>query len=330
MSDNLVSIIIPIFNVEEFVAISVRSVIDQTYPNIEIILIDDGSVDNSGKLADNLSQEFPHITVIHTSNLGLSSARNLGIKTAIGDFLFFLDSDDWVEPTLIQDAINYLTQKDLGFVSFTNDFVNDKGIPISKKNNDSEYYQNQVFTSRRALELLFQEKIRISAWSYIVRRDILVDNNIYFPVGKKYEDNCTTPMIIQKAERVGLLTTKSRAYYHYRMRQKSITHQFDHSNIDDMLYMIRFNLENFSRFPALNYYIFSKSLAAFFVSSKINYYRVEEIDMQIKRHFSVRFIFINSKIFLKFGYWSAKRLFLCFKRILEKFRKSGVNENEKN
>ena len=115
MEKDLISIIIPVYNVEKYLKECVDSVRKQTYKNLEIILIDDGSKDNSGKLCDELAKEDNRIKVIHKENGGLSDARNVGIENATGEYIQFIDSDDFVEKDMIEIYIMIFVKKKLMF-----------------------------------------------------------------------------------------------------------------------------------------------------------------------------------------------------------------------
>lgn len=99
--EKVVSVIIPVYNVEEFIFKTVKSVMDQDYKNIEIILVDDGSPDNSAKIIDELAKKDDRIIYVHKDNGGVSSARNVGLRMASGEYVTFIDGDDWVEPNYI-------------------------------------------------------------------------------------------------------------------------------------------------------------------------------------------------------------------------------------
>ncbi|WP_301711299.1 glycosyltransferase family 2 protein [Oenococcus sicerae] len=302
----IVSVIIPIYNVEAYIRESVMSVLNQSYKPIEIILIDDGSTDQSGKIADDLSNEYQNVQVRHTSNRGLSSARNLGIGISHGSFLYFFDSDDLIEKSLLQDAISFMNEAKLDFVSFTNDFIDEQGNKLNRKQDNAEYNVSKVLENKKMINLVLSEKVRMSAWSYVVKKSVLIKNDIYFSNGKRYEDNNTTPVIIQDSSRTGILAKKNYFYHHYRMRSKSITHEISSSNIDDWLYMINYNRERFSDLDDIKYYLFSRYLSVFFLSTKVDYYLFDEINKEIRNNFSFKFIFKNPKVFLKFSYWIFK------------------------
>ena len=115
---NLVSIVIPIYNVEKYLNECVDSVIVQTYHDLEIILVDDGSTDNSGKLCDEYKKIDDRIKVIHQKNGGLSAARNTGMDSAIGEYLYFLDSDDYIEPQTVERLVDTIEQEKADIVLF--------------------------------------------------------------------------------------------------------------------------------------------------------------------------------------------------------------------
>ena len=106
MNKGLVSIIVPVYNVEKYLDKCVQSLVRQTYSNLEIILIDDGATDNSGTVCDKWASKDERVKVIHTENRGLSAARNTGIDNSVGHFLCFVDSDDWIEPNMLEEMYN--------------------------------------------------------------------------------------------------------------------------------------------------------------------------------------------------------------------------------
>ena len=125
MDNPLISIIIPVYNVEKYLAKCVESVINQTYKKIQIILIDDGSTDNSGKICDDFKLKDNRIEVIHKKNGGLSDARNAGLKIVKGDYIGFIDSDDYIEKDMYETLLCLLIENnaDISIVSFVFNFL---------------------------------------------------------------------------------------------------------------------------------------------------------------------------------------------------------------
>lgn len=173
MKDILVSVIVPIYNVERYVSNCVTSLLNQNYPNIEIILVDDGSPDGSGQIIDALAERDPRIHVIHKNNGGVSSARNAGLERAKGDFVMFVDGDDYVD----DDYVSYF----LGLVTKYNcDIGMNESNYNYKKTLNMEQADPIIISSEKAAEKIYLEKIFVAVWNKIYNRKILLDNNIRF------------------------------------------------------------------------------------------------------------------------------------------------------
>lgn len=144
MKNKKVSIIVPIYNVEEYLDKCVESLINQTYDNLEIILVDDGSRDGSGILCDKWAGKDARITVIHKENGGLSSARNAGMETASGDYIMFEDSDDWVELELVEKCVKKINREKSDLVIFGYRKVDEKGNNLGEFTFGDETYSKEL------------------------------------------------------------------------------------------------------------------------------------------------------------------------------------------
>ena len=131
-SSPLISIIVPVYNVENFLTRCFESIRTQTYENVEILLIDDGSTDKSGVICDSLAQNDPRVSVIHQNNMGLSEARNTGLNIAKGEFISFIDSDDFIDPTMLETLLELLLQTDTGISMCSIQRVNEAGLVLEK------------------------------------------------------------------------------------------------------------------------------------------------------------------------------------------------------
>lgn len=156
--EKVVSVIIPVYNVEEFIFKTVKSVMDQDYKNIEIILVDDGSPDNSAKIIDELAKKDDRIIYVHKDNGGVSSARNVGLRMASGEYVTFIDGDDWVEPNYISYLLNLVES-------------NKCQIGMNK-NNYSDYNMNSsekeyVVSAEKAIEWIYLGDIFVAVWNKI-------------------------------------------------------------------------------------------------------------------------------------------------------------------
>lgn len=186
----LVSIIVPVYNAEEYLAESVQSLINQTFKKIEILLIDDGSPDNSGILCDELAKMDGRIKVIHKENGGAASARNLGIEMANGEYIMFLDSDDWLEKQAIEILVNKIEEEPLDIVRFN--YIREFGDGSRIKENTflklttydakacKEVYRQSISLIGNELKHPENQNFLASACFNIYKRELIVNNNIRF------------------------------------------------------------------------------------------------------------------------------------------------------
>ena len=169
----LVSIIVPIYNVEKYIVKGIESLCNQDYENIEIILVDDGSPDRSPELIDNLAEKDNRIKVIHKINGGVSSARNVGISQSNGDYIMFVDGDDWVEPSYVSFFVNMIVKSNLE-IGMNYNYYYDSG----RTNADSE--DAFVVDKNEAAESIFNGDIFVAVWNKIFSKDFLKRNQIRF------------------------------------------------------------------------------------------------------------------------------------------------------
>lgn len=212
----MISIIVPVYNVECYLEKCVDSLIRQTVKGFELILIDDGATDYSGTLCDKFALRDERIKVIHKQNGGLSDARNVGIEMASGEYLTFVDSDDYVSTKYLQILLENLlsSRADISSCSFCD--VNE-----GKKNN--EYRKNDIiyYTSKQAIHSILREEekgISTSAWGKLFKRE-LFDMGFRFPKGKLYEDLFTIYLLFDSSSKI---VHSYATLYYYRMNPLSI------------------------------------------------------------------------------------------------------------
>ena len=167
----LVSVIIPIYNVERFIQKTVKSVIGQDYKNIEIILVDDGSPDNSPEIIEEMSKSDNRIICIHKENGGVSSARNAGIKIAKGEYVTFIDGDDWVSTNYVSYLLELVKKFDCEIGMNINNYSEH-----SDKSSEKKY----IISSQKAIEWIYLEKIFVAVWNKIYKTSFLKKNKLYF------------------------------------------------------------------------------------------------------------------------------------------------------
>ena len=225
----LISLIIPVYKVEKYLEKFIQSVINQTYENLQIILVDDGSPDNCGKICDEYAKKDHRIEVIHKSNGGLSDARNKGLEIAKGEYIGFVDSDDYIEADMYEVLYNLLKQYNAD-VSICNFYTVSQG-KISIKNADNginEYNRIEILK-----EILLDKNIQSYAWNKLYKKELF--DEIKYPIGKKYEDIGTTFYLLEKCNKV-VVTGKSE--YYYINRQDSIVNNVTESTITDYIELI--------------------------------------------------------------------------------------------
>ena len=216
MNENdLVSIVVPIYNVEEFLEQCIKSIINQTYNNLQIILVDDGSKDNSGKLCDQYAEKDNRIEVIHKSNGGLSDARNKGISKAKGKYIVFIDSDDYIESKYIELLYKAIIANNVK--------ISQCGIKEISQENEliiKEGYENkQIKNFRQIMTDTYSGKWgNTVVWNKMYLKELFDD--IKFPKGKIHEDEFTTYKIFYMAENIAII---DKFLYNYRQNRESIT-----------------------------------------------------------------------------------------------------------
>ena len=204
----LISIIVPCYNVERYLPKCVDSILNQTYKNLEVWLVDDGSPDRCGIICDEYAQKDTRIKVIHKQNGGLSDARNVAIDVATGEYIVFIDSDDRVTFDHVETLYN-LAQKyevDLAAAQFMEEH---EGFSTTLDKDTPKEYK---LGAEDALETMFyQDKIENSAWGKIYKRSLFA-TGIRYPKGKLYEDFATTYKLIEKAGSVAITSKKTTFY----------------------------------------------------------------------------------------------------------------------
>jgi len=209
-----ISIVVPVYNVEQYLEKCVHSLCNQTFLDFEIILVDDGSTDSSGDMCDNLAKTDSRITVLHKQNGGLSDARNFGIDAAQGEFLTFVDSDDYVAPTYLEYLLSLFDKSQNCLVTACNHTV----VRNNSQKNAYDFAGECVFSQREAFEaVLYHDRLDVSAWAKLYRREVF--ETLRFPKGKLYEDTYIFGDVLNLTQNIVL---GSKPQYFYIQRQNSI------------------------------------------------------------------------------------------------------------
>lgn len=230
------SIIIPVYQVEKYLRPCVESVLSQSYNDYEIILVDDGSPDKCPQICDEYAQKDSRVRVIHQANMGQAGARNSGLKVAKGDYICYIDSDDYlVDNNVLQllsektsgapDVVHYKFKEWYESDGHTAECQFDYNIPM-KERSVAEIY----------CDLIDKDAYYNSAWSKIIRRDLLIENNINFEQGIVGEDNEWYYHVVMTAKSLVLVDSP---LYVYRRRQGSTTTSTTEKNLKDQLHVIK-------------------------------------------------------------------------------------------
>ena len=245
----LISVIVPVYNVEQYLPRCLDSIINQTYTNLEILLIDDGATDNSGKICDEYAQKDNRIRVFHKENGGQASARNLALDNATGEYVAFVDSDDYIEKEMYQKLLSAIQENeaDLALCNYRRIQIDLKQELVGDCERDNDAMPlTGVFNGKDCLSFLYQgtSGIFTSPCTKLYHKAIL--NDVRFPVGKKaHEDEYVTHQIFYNATKAVLIPDK---LYYYVQRGNSTMHtRNDRAKLDfteAMIYGFSFALEN--------------------------------------------------------------------------------------
>ena len=236
----LVSVIIPVYNVEKYLARCIQSVCGQSYQGLEIILVDDGSKDKSGVICDEYAERDGRIKVIHKENGGLGDARNAGVEKAEGKYLLFVDSDDRIHENLVRDTVETAEKNQADMVIF--DYIGEE------ENGNLTDRFTFPFSANRVIEVAEEKELIMrscSAVNKLIRRELWKESGFQFPKGRYYEDLATIPKVMTKTKKIVYLPE---VYYYYLMRDGSIMHSRNfEKNYEDRTWAVDQLLEYFER-----------------------------------------------------------------------------------
>lgn len=216
MEKDKISVIVPVYNVEKYIRKCVDSLIQQNYKNIEIILVDDGSPDNSSAILDKFATEDERVKVIHKTNGGVSSARNAGLDIATGEYIMFVDGDDWVEPDYVSYFCKLIKLNGCFIGMGKNNFYMDLGKTLDKM---------YTISAEEAIKMIYMEQIFVAVWNKIYNATFLKNNNlrfdesIWFGEGMLFNIEC-----LQFLDKV---TIGEKSVYHQTVNPNSAMRAFD-------------------------------------------------------------------------------------------------------
>ena len=214
--DELISVIVPIYKVEDYLDRCVKSIVEQTYSNLEIILVDDGSPDQCPKLCDEWAKKDARIKVVHKKNGGLSDARNAGMKIMTGDYVSYIDSDDWIAKDMYERMLTAIKKNNADICECA--FERTSGTVQNTRKQQDDHAM--VLDKESAILSVVEEKIQPVVWNKLYKREIV--ETLYFEVGKYNEDEFFTYKAIEKTEKIVQILYVG---YYYFFREDSIINE---------------------------------------------------------------------------------------------------------
>ncbi len=213
----MISVIVPVYNVESCLGKCLDSILEQTYRDFELLLIDDGATDSSGDICERYAKTDERIKVFHKPNGGLSDARNYGIERASGDYLTFIDSDDYIIANYLEVLYKMATENNAEISAVSCEEVYDMDAPTAPVKCGKVNVIDAEETMRR---MLIRSPFGVSAWAKLYKRELFAE--LRYPVGRLYEDMLTTPYVVAKCSKIAYTDTKMYMYY---QRSGSITNK---------------------------------------------------------------------------------------------------------
>lgn len=210
-----ISVLVPVYNVEKTLDRCIQSILNQTFRDFEIILVNDGSTDNSGKLCDEYANKYDNISVIHKENEGLGPTRNAGIKAATGEYIYHCDSDDWLKEDLLEKVYKAITEADADVAVFGYDLFTEKDgeiIPYSTISVKDGLYADKESVRNFFAEQYFNSFVVLSACNRMCKRSFLIENELFFPALRRSQDVAYSLLLFDYVER---LVTIKESFYCY-------------------------------------------------------------------------------------------------------------------
>lgn len=288
----MISVIVPIYNIEEYISECIESIVGQTYSNLQIILVDDGSIDLSGQICDTYAMQDERIQVIHQANTGLVSARKAGLKAAEGDYIGFVDGDDYIEPDFYERLLSFILEDEADFVH-TGYIYEKHNVSIKRCQFEARIYELDKDTATNIINEYVlgrseERHITFSIWSKLYRSEFIKKCYDKLPFYQSMgEDLICLCICLLEGKRMSL---HKDALYHYNLRHDSLVNSTDITSIFKMARLYNCLLEVFESYNIagqvggnLESYITNAILSSMVRSSKfsdfINAYIFERVDL---------------------------------------------------
>ena len=311
MRNALVSVIVPVYNVEKYLDRCIQSIEDQSYKYLEIILVDDGSPDNCPEICDEWAKKDSRIVVIHKANGGLSDARNAGMNVATGEYISFIDSDDWIEHDFLELLLNEINDKNVDIAECAIRLCDDNNNTLRIKGAEKEQIYNTVNAVKNVVN---DSNNSVTVWNKLYKREVI--SYILFEKGKYHEDTFWTWKVFLNANKVAVI---NKPLYNYVQRDNSIMGaKYSLKRLDSLeaAYEIYVTLKDSSDYSSL---VKNNLVASCLYNLQCSYKYLSKTDLKVAKE--VIFDYLNKsaitikdkdisntwfKLFLKYPFFVAK------------------------
>ncbi|WP_300382369.1 glycosyltransferase [Clostridium sp.] len=319
----MVSLIIPVFNVEEYLEECLESIIAQSFSDYEVILVDDGSTDKSRSIINDYEKRFNNIKILYQKNKGVSEARNLALKHASGEYVLYVDSDDFLKSNMLELMVNKAkkTKTDIVICNYTLYYG------VNSSNNKEFSYnivESKMYYPIEAVDMMLNFKLQGQLWNKLFKRSLLIENNFEFEPGRYIQDIFPVFKVINKSGKIAFI---DEALYYYRQRETSTIHKRNIKLVEDyyhaMYSIIQYIIENKIKVNATSFKVFKASVLSYFIyhytnANAENSYKDFKISKYISLDIKIRdFIFLknlNKREKLRLLLWKLK-VFNLIKKI---------------
>lgn len=234
----MISVIIPVYNIKNYVATCIESILKQDYKNVEIIIVNDGSTDGSQDVCKSYSEKYNQIKLINKVNGGLSDARNTGIINAEGEYILFLDGDDFLKKDILFELAKFISLKnrpDIVLYNYAKFYQERKAYEVESRSINAQNLSNKSEESILEYLLLSDNKFNWFAWQGIYKRNHLIKNKLFFVKGRLYEDVLWLPNVLVRARSIEYF---DKPVYNYRLeREGQITSTVTQKSLTDNIYV---------------------------------------------------------------------------------------------
>lgn len=261
----VVSLIIPIFNVEEYLKECLDSILTQSFTHYEVILIDDGSTDKSRLIISEYEEKFKNIKILYQSNKGVSEVRNIALKYAVGEYVLYIDSDDFLKENMLELMVNKgeNTKADIVICNYIFYFGD------NNENNSVFSYkilEDKIYSSKEVIDMMLNFKLQGQLWNKLFRRNLLINSNFEFEKGRYIQDIFPVFKVINESEKIVFI---DKALYYYRQRNSSTIYKRNIKLVEDYYHamdsIIQYIIKNKIKVDSKSFKVFRANVLSYFI-----------------------------------------------------------------